>query len=248
MRKSFVMLGFAALLPLQSVTADQLNTYHNEELRYTLSFQDSWVRFSEEMLNTLAPEERENAAAIFLNPEDSTQLFIRHLPTTSKQYYLFNDLVTYVKETPEERQKIEKKLNPISTEIGRRIEGYYVDVETQTVVLHFHQTSGTFGEIRTTVCWSLNGDTLIELEFYNLQNNPLYKEKVNTVLNSFTYSGDTNTTVQEGSLINLENIWISEHIPPLQKLLDFLDRPGIWYGSGLAIAVIMGAYIFYRII
>lgn len=248
MRKSLVVLSFSIFLPFQNVSAGELNTYYNEELQYTLSFEDTWVRFSQDMLNTLAPKERENSTAIFINSEDSSQLFVRHLNADNERYQLFNELITYVKETPIERQKLEKKLNPISTELGRMIENYSIEAEEGKVTLHLKQSSHTYGEIKTTLFWIMSGNKMIELEFYNFQNDVLSNEEAISIINSFAYSNNASTTIQEGSVDILENRFISENLSPLQKLINFLDNPVIWYGSGLTVLLVLACYIFYRFI
>ncbi len=246
---SFLLVTF--LIPQHIIFANTNNVYYNETFKYIVSFPDNWYIFSEEMRNNLSPDERLNSPAIFIKEDGSSQMFIRHLNSNDKKFNLYKNVIEYVQKTPEDKQKIKRVLNPISTELGRSIDSYNIDELNETIELQLTQSSPQFGEIHTTVFWKEFKDVLIEFEFYHFEDEENLMLEASAIINSFTISPDAlNSNIKEGSLDLLNNKTLSNLESDnnfMTKIVDVIEKPVVW-GTALSIVfLIIIAKIIYKL-
>lgn len=242
----------AFLIPQQHTLAEESNMYYNEEYKYTISFPHNWYIFSDEMKQNLTPEERENSPAIFIRNDGSSQMFVRHLSPEMPKYQLYKKVINYVQETPEDKQKMKRVLNPISTELGRTIDDYSIDELNETIELQLTQTSPQFGEIYTTIFWKEFKGKLIELEFYHFENDPVLMAEASTINNSFIISPDAlNSNIKEGSMdfLNSKTLTnLAEDNTFFSKALDIISMPIVWVTTISIIGLLFLAKLIYRVI
>lgn len=247
---AIVLIAFLA--PHQQVFAEEKNIYYNAAYQYSITFPNEWYIFSDEMKKQISPEETINSPAMFTRKDGLTQLFIRHLPSTDVKYKLYKNIIQYVQEAPKDKQKIQKKLNPVSTELGRSISGYNIDDLNETVELQLKQSSPQFGEIYTTIFWKEFRGTLIELEFYRFDNSDGLLKEVKSINNSFTISAETlNTNLKEGSISFLNNKMVS-HLDTdnsfFDKAITIIEKPVVWISALSAIALLILIRLIYKLI
>lgn len=242
----------AFLIPHQQTLANESNMYYNEEYKYSITFPDHWYMFSEEMKQNLTPEERENSPAIFIRGDGSSQMFIRHLEQENKKFELYKNVIEYVQKTPEEKQKIKRVLNPISTELGRTITNYDIDELNETIELQLTQSSPQFGEIYTTIFWKEFKGTLIELEFYHFENDSILTNESSMINSSFTISPDSlDSSIKEGSMDLLNNKSLSgidQNDTFISKTVDFVTKPIVWISAISLILISLLAKLIYKLI
>lgn len=242
----------ALFFPHQHISASQKNTYYNPEFNYSISFPNNWYIFSDEMKQNLTPEERENSPAIFIRKDGLSQMFIRHLSSSTEKYKLYKNVIDYVEKTSDDKQKMNRVLNPISVNLGRSITGYNVDELNETIELQLTQTSTQFGEIYTTLFWKEYKGTLIELEFYHFENNPTLLTEASQINNSFTISGDvSSSSIKEGSMDFLNIKKLSDNGQDdtfLSKTLDIVCKPLVWISIVGIVSLIIIARIIYKLI
>ena len=247
----FVFL-ISVLVPQYHISANENSIYYNEEYKYTISFPKGWYIFSEEMKQSLSPEERKYSPAIFIREDGTSQMFIRHLPPQSERYKLYKNVIDYIQKTPKEKQKIRRQLNPISTALGRTINDYHIDELNETIELQLSQTSSQFGEIYTTIFWKEFKGTLIELEFYHFEKNDTLLTEAEQINRSFTISPEAlKTNMKEGSMKLLNNISLSKidhHNNAVEKIINIINQPIVWIIAASAIVLLILLRLIYRLI
>jgi hypothetical protein len=253
MRKLFLsLLLFVGIFSIQdTVNADENATYYNKELKYNISFPKDWTVFSEEMKKNLTPEERASSPAIFIKRSGSSQMYIRHLQPDNKKYQIHQKIINYVKTTPEKNQNIARELNPVSTELGRKIESYNINLSDGSIELKLKQTSSQFGEINTTVFWRNINGTLIEFEFYHFDNIASLSKEAETINKSFTSSLKTlKSDIDEGTMKSLKGKTVTslENTTLFSDFINYLSIPYVWISLISIFSLLLILYIFYRLI
>ncbi|MCK2000689.1 hypothetical protein MZM54_04710 [[Brevibacterium] frigoritolerans] len=244
----FFLIAF--LIPQHHTLANERNMYYNEEYKYSISFPDSWYIFSEDMKKTLPPEERESSPAIF-GRENGSQMFIRHLSSDKKNYKLYKSVIEYVQETPKEKQKIRRQLNPIAVEMGRTINEYKIDELNETVELQFSKSS-QLGDIYITIFWKEFKGKLIELEFYHFSKDKNLILETSEINQSFTISPEALTSnIKEGSMNDLKTKITSgmgQNNPFIDKVIEIITTPIVWITTLSIIFVMLLMSLIYRLI
>ncbi|MGN5651131.1 hypothetical protein [Bacillus sp. Brlt_9] len=253
MKKLFLSLFlFVGIYSIQdTIKAEENPTYYNKELKYNISFSNDWTIFSEEMKRNLSPEERKSSPAIFIKRDGSSQMYIRHLKPDNKKYQIHQKIINYVKTTPEKRQNITRELNPVSTELGRKIESYKINPSNGSIELKLKQTSSQFGEINTTVFWRNINGTLIEFEFYHFDNKESLTTEAEIIKNSFTSSQkNINSNINEGTMKSLKGKTVSslENTSLFSDFINYLSIPYVWISLLTIFSLLLILYIFYRLI
>ncbi|MGF7534882.1 hypothetical protein AAGG74_14525 [Bacillus mexicanus] len=255
MFKRFILaFSFIALFfPQHHISASQNSTYYNPEFKYSISFPNDWYIFSDEMKQNLSPEERENSPAIFIRKDGLSQMFIRHLSSSTEKYKLYKNVIDYAQKTSDDKQNMNRVLNPISVTLGRTITGYKVDELNETIELQLTQTSPQFGEIYTTLFWKEYKGTLIELEFYHFENNSTLLSEASQINNSFTISSDVSSSnIKEGSIDFLNTKMLTNNGQDddtfFSKTIDIVCKPIVWISFVGIMSLLIITRIIYKLI